>query len=250
MRADPVHLQPTSAQLSLCELPEGALSADEAQALGATLAAYFGADGLAFFTPHPQRWYLRMRNAPDLRTLSPAACAGTLHESALPSGRDGAQWKRVITEAQMLLHSHPVNVTREDEGKAPANAIWPWGGGRLPSGSLSRRHDVVFADDLLVRGLARATGVPVQALPSGADAMLADAGEANDVLAVLRPPCASTVAALERDWIAPLKAALAAARMSELSLLICVERGVIARRLTRPNLRRWWRRRRALASHV
>jgi hypothetical protein len=188
-----------------------------------------------------------MQNAPDLQTLSPAACAGTLHESALPSGRDGAKWRRVITEAQMLLHSHPVNAAREADGKAPANAIWPWGGGRLPSGAHTARYGVVFADDSLVRGLARASGVPVQALPSDARALLANAAKVNDVLVVLRPPYA--IETLEREWNSPLQTALAGGQMTELSLLVCGKRGVIARRTTRAHLRRWWRRKRAFASY-
>ena len=246
LRVDPVHLQPTTAQLTLSELPEGALTAAEAQALGATLGAYFATDDHVLFTPHPQRWYLRMRNAPDLHTLPPAACAGTLHESALPSGRDSAQWKRVITEAQMLLHSHPVNAAREAEGKAPANAIWPWGGGLLPSRSHAPRYEVVFTDDLLVRGLARTAGMTEQALPSGASALLANAGELDDVLVVLRSPA---IEALDREWISPLKTALVTGRVTDLSLFVCGGSGVIARRTTRAHLRRWWRRRRTLASY-
>ena len=246
LRADPVNLQPTTAQLTLSELPEHELTAAEAQALGTTLAAYFATDDHVLFTPHPQRWYLRTQNALDLETLPPAACAGTLHESALPSGRDSAQWKRVITEAQMLLHSHPVNAAREAEGKAPANAIWPWGGGRVPSGSHSPRYDLVFADDLLARGLARTTGVPVQALPSGTEALLANADAFDDALVVLRSPA---IEALDREWISALKTALVTGQVTELSLLVCGGHGAIARRTTRAHLRRWWRRRRALANY-
>ena len=249
LRADPVCLAPTTTQLTLNELPDGALTAAEAQALGATLSAYFAADDFVLFTPHPQRWYLRMRNAPDLETLSPAACAGTLHESALPSGRDGAQWKRVITEVQMLLHSHPVNAAREAEGKPPANAVWPWGGGRMPGGSHPPRYGIAFADDLLVRGLARATGAPVHALPSDARAVLLSAATTDDVLVVLRFANASAMEAFERQWIAPLQAALASSQISELSLHVCGDGGVIARRITRAHLHRWWRRRRPLAAY-
>ena len=117
---DEDNIAPTTAQLTLSELPEGALTVAEAQALGATLADYFAGEDCLLFTPHPQRWYLRIEKAPDLQTLSPAACAGTLHESALPGGGDGAHWRRVITEVQMLLHSHPVNAAREADAKAPA----------------------------------------------------------------------------------------------------------------------------------
>ena len=251
LRADPVCLAPTTSRVTLSELPDDALTEAEAQALGATLNAHFAPDEQVLFTPHPQRWYLRLPDAPDLTTSSPADCAGPLQESDLPSGRDGAKWKRAITEAQMLLHEHAVNLAREAEGKAPANAIWPWGGGRLPPLSGRPRFVSVWSDDLLARGLARAAGIATHALPRDAESMFADHA-ASDALAVIRIPHArrsSGMTSIERQWISPLRRALERRQLSELALTVWGARAPIARRVTRVHLRRWWRRRRALSIH-
>ncbi len=34
----------------------------------------------------------------------------------LPQGADALAWHRVMNEAQMILHTHPVNVAREANG--------------------------------------------------------------------------------------------------------------------------------------
>ena len=251
LRADPVCLAPTMARLTLSELPDAALSADEAQALGATLNTHFAAADRALFTPHPQRWYLRLKNAPDLKTVAAADCAGILQESHLPSGRDGGEWRRTITEAQMLLHDHAVNVAREAAGKAPANAIWPWGGGRVPALGGRPGFAGVWSDDLLTRGLARAAGIAIHGLPRSAEDILTDAAR-GDALAVVRIAdvhAEGGMAGIEQHWASPLRRALASGQLAELSIAVWGTRVPIACRVTQAHLRRWWRRRRALQAH-
>ena len=250
LRADPVCLAPTTARVTLSELPEDALTDTEAKALGATLNAHFAAGGQVLFTPHPQRWYLRLPDAPELKTLSPAACAGTLQESDLPSGRDGAAWKRTITEAQMLLHEHAINVAREAAGKVPANAIWPWAGGRLPASSRRAPFASVWSDDLLARGLARAAEVTTHALPADAESIFArDAGTALVVIRAAHAQRMNAMTNIDRHWLSALRKALEREQVSELALTVWGTRAPIARRVTRAHLRRWWRRRRALHLH-
>lgn len=252
LRADPVCLAPTATQLTLSELPDGALSLAEAQALSAMLNAHFAGTDHVLFTPHPQRWYLRLKDAPDLKTSPPAACAGTLQEADLPSGPDGALWKRTITEAQMLLHAHAINAAREAEGKAPANAIWPWGGGRLPPDPKPPRYASVWSDDLLARGLARAAGITTHALPQDIGTVFASEALGGDALVVVRIAHADrtrVMTGIERQWMSPLRAALAGGQVAELAIMAWGAGAPIARRVTRGHLRRWWRRRRALDVH-
>ncbi len=52
--------------------------------------------------------------------------------SHLPRGDDALAWHRVMNEAQMIMHAHPVTAAREARGAPPANSIWLWGGGTLP----------------------------------------------------------------------------------------------------------------------
>jgi hypothetical protein len=50
----------------------------------------------------------------------------------LAGGADRGVWLRLQSEAQMLLHDHPVNRERAARGWPPLNSLWFWGGGALP----------------------------------------------------------------------------------------------------------------------
>ena len=252
LRADPVSLAATMAHLTLSELPDNALTRAEAQALSASLTDQLALDDYVLFTPHPQRWYVRSDRPLDLATLPPSACAGTLQESDLPAGRDGPQWKRMMTEAQMLLHAHPVNEAREAAGKAPANGIWPWGGGALLASVEPARYGRVFCDDLLTRGLARAAGVSTRALPADPHTVWAEEPCGSAALVVQRLRTAGGMcdfAALDRQWSGALRTALAAGRLTALSIFAWGARDPVARRVEQRHLGRWWRRKRALDAH-
>jgi hypothetical protein len=253
LRADPVSLTPTRSHLTLSELPQQALTQAEAQALYGTLSAHFTASGCTLYTPHPQRWYLRLAEPAAIRTLPPAACVGVLRESDLPSGPDSAKWRRLITEVQMLLHAHPVSIERETTGKPPANAIWPWGGGHLPVKTGQPCYQHAWSDDLLVRALARGSGVALHALPRDANDLLAQRGEAINGLVFLRVTganAAQALATLELSWFDTLLHALQDNRLGALTLTLKFASRTIVRRVTSKHSRRWWRRARPLRAYA
>jgi len=68
-------------------------------------------------------------DAPAEARFAPAwRTAGRPLDSHLPEGPRGAEWRRWLTEAQMLLHEHPLNQQREARGLRPLNALWLSGG--------------------------------------------------------------------------------------------------------------------------
>lgn len=66
--------------------------------------------------------------APEARFSLAARVAGRVVDAFLPEGPRGAEWRRTLTEAQMLLHQHPVNQRRDQHGRRPLNALWISGG--------------------------------------------------------------------------------------------------------------------------
>ncbi|HXN15310.1 MAG TPA: hypothetical protein VN878_02965, partial [Usitatibacter sp.] len=60
LRADPVHLRIDGGSLALHDAAILELTRAEADALVAALQSHFGADGLAFHAPSPDRWYVRV----------------------------------------------------------------------------------------------------------------------------------------------------------------------------------------------
>jgi hypothetical protein len=248
LRADPVCLQATRTRLMLAPLPEGELSIEEAQDLAAALAPHLAASGHELMARRAQRWYIRCAHTPRLRTEPPLAASGLLTEDRLPSGEDGPHWRRLMTEAQMLLHAHPVNAAREASGKPPVNAIWPWGGGRLPVMPPSS-YTAVYGDDPLIAGLARAASAFVP-LPQTAAAVLADATEASELLIVLAPGEAGDEPELDAHWIDPLAKALHDGALAALRIVLIDAAGARCRALRRAHLRRFWRRARPLFAHA
>ncbi|HID70862.1 MAG TPA: cofactor-independent phosphoglycerate mutase [Desulfobacterales bacterium] len=79
------------------------------------------------------------------------------------------EWKELLSKTQAVLAKHQVNLKRLAEGKNPANCIWPWGEGKLPS--MPTFHErfgltgsLISAVDLL-KGLGVVSGLDILNIP-------------------------------------------------------------------------------------
>ncbi len=93
-------------------------TAAEASELVAALNRHFNADGLEFIAPTPSRWYARTARTPALTTTPLTQALNRSSKHHLPQGADALAWHGVMNEAQMILHTHPVNTEREARGIA------------------------------------------------------------------------------------------------------------------------------------
>lgn len=238
LRVDPVSVQLMRNRLVLFAGGDIAPGASEATELCAALTRHFATENLHFCASHPHRWYLRLPAALELHTHSTAQVLGRDIRYFMPSGADSAAFHKLLNEAQMLLHAHPLNHSREMAGLAPINSIWPWGGGVMPE-VIARPVARVFADDALTRGLALKAGSVYHALLPNADTCLqAGSGDLLVVLDALRDIAWQGVAArqaqlarLEANWIAPLKIALRRGVIQRLSLIVPGVTGITLTRL-------------------
>jgi hypothetical protein len=141
---------------------------------------------------------------------------GALHPHE-PRGEHARTWRRWLSEAQMLLHEHPVNVAREARGQPPVTALWISEGGvqATPASTSAVRF---FAPDGRVgdvaRGLARYAGAHAEPPPEGFAAL-----PAGDSLVVLPPASTDTVDMLERHWLAPAVDALERGRLAQCTMV-------------------------------
>ncbi|RFC32217.1 MAG: hypothetical protein DID92_2727745202 [Candidatus Nitrotoga sp. SPKER] len=256
LRADPVHLQIQRTQLFLH--PDVPLNADEAAQLCTSLNTHFAAEGLRFFSPHPQRWYLQMKNVPDIVTRPLSQVASRNVQTYLPKGQDALRWHKVFNEIQMLFFEHAVNQTREARGDLPINSLWLWGGGQAVE-QLARPYTKVCGDSFLAEAFAQAAGIPHQRLPDDL-AQHVDDNE-GDMLIVwesLRRPFQQgdlhtwrdSVQCLEQNYIAPLWKALRNGHIKQLSLNI-LNAGIPKRLvLTRSAVWKPWRLSKSLAQYA
>jgi len=196
-----------------------------------TIGAHLRTAGMHLATTAHDDWLVRSERSLDVQTSTPDSAAASPLEQAMPQGRDAPALRRLMTELQMLLHEHPVNVARARRGVPEINAGWFHGGGELRE---PQRYSLpqAFGDDLYLRGIYRLNEIDVTAAPPDAQTMLARLQ--SRAVAVV---AADDVDALEAAWIAPLTRALATGAIARLDLVLDCWR-ITA---TRPALLKFWR---------
>lgn len=230
LRADPINLQLQRNHTRVLAAPALVLNDDEAAALTAALNAHFSVDSITVTAPHPSRWYIRQAETVAVAAPLLSAVAGRPLPHAPLTGARASYWHRVLTEAQMVLHEHPVNLAREARGLPAVNSVLLWGGGRKPA--VPGRHFLhVWSDDALAAALAVHSGAESVTAPANAAAWFArrPAAGARHLITLDRAhhavryggseAWARTVATLEELWFAPLWAALGNKTLDELTIV-------------------------------
>jgi hypothetical protein len=265
LRADPVHLRLQRDQMLL--LPNMEISADEAGQMCASLNIHFAGQGMEFFAPHPQRWYVRLGTLPGIHTRPLSQVIGGDVRGALPTGEEAARWHQVFNEIQMLLFAHPLNESRDARGALPINSVWLWGGGSV-TGLLQKSYDKVSSDEVLVEMFAAAAGVPFAAWSEQWQAPLTPAlsrkerglsSEGKQLLvwtglrsALQSGDLAAWRTALqdfESGYARPLWQALRSGKIAQLQIDILGGDSIRRVLLTRGDTRTFWRRARRLAEY-
>ncbi|MCC2867931.1 MAG: hypothetical protein LK562_09140 [Candidatus Accumulibacter phosphatis] len=260
--ADPVHLRLHQERLILADGSRLDINAAEATAIVDELNRQFPDLG-TFHIGTPDRWYLQLAGNIELGrfdVLPLSAVAGRSVGRQLPENAELRWLRQLLNEVQMVLHQHPANTRREDAGQSTINSLWLWGAGVLPAG---RAQDCtgVWSDHPLARGLGRAFGVPVQAVPDDAAALLAQTRPGSRPLLVLDSLQApvqyedgeayrAQLLALEARWFAPLQRALALGRIRHLRLAATTAYAMLIWESSRSGQWRLWRRPQSLAATV
>ena len=132
MQAAPVHLEADLDHAVLTPAADISITAREAGVLCEALNHHFDEDGLAFDLLSKDQWVIRSKEEIQISTTSLSDAIGRNINFLLPQGEQSGYWKKMLTEAQMLMHSHEVNHRRSDSGLLTINSLWFYGAGRLP----------------------------------------------------------------------------------------------------------------------
>lgn len=195
------------------------LTHDEASSLVEVLNRHFEPDGLVFRAARPDAWFVVARQSVPVATSSLSAVQGPI-QPHLPHGDNGKHWRRWLSEMQMLLHDHPVNVAREAAGGTQVTGIWISNGGVVQEDAKLPTMLIVApqgpAGDV-ARGLARSAGSVARPAPASFENVATTA----DALVVASPITGEdALAALARDWLDPAVAALERGDIGQLDVLI------------------------------
>lgn len=126
----PAHWHVGTDQVSLGN--PAALGLDEAlsRLLFDALAPLFEDGGWTLLWGAPSRWYARHPSLAALPSASLDRVIGRNVDLWLGDQPSARTVRRLQAEAQMLLHSHPLNEAREAEGLLPVNSFWLSGTGQ------------------------------------------------------------------------------------------------------------------------
>jgi hypothetical protein len=260
--ADPVHLRFHQERLILADSGSFGIGLAEAQALADELNRYFPDVG-RFHVAAAERWYLQLSAAANLGEVEPfdvpplSAIAGRRIDRQLPETQQTTWLRKLLNEAQMVLHGHPANAARQSDGRLPINSLWLWGAGALPPRTESN-FDGLWSTHPLALGLARAAGVPTHGVPPDAAAFLDQAAPATHHLVVLEDlqgpvqyqngdDYRRALLALEARWFAPLRQALASGQISRLRLAASTAYAALAWESRRADQWKLWRRPQSLS---
>ena len=218
LRVWPVHLEAGLDDVRV-QSAVGDVDNVEAEALLADLSKHFRDDGLAFVRGTRSEWFLAVQAPPQLMTRPLRTALGQRLRPYLPTGDDAPQWRRWSQEVEMMLHTHPVNETRERDGRTTVNALWYEYGGVLPAGV---QHDVTALTDIPdAQALA---GTDAATASADGDSALRD-GNANDV--VITTPLSATMEDIDARYAAGVLRALNSGR-AERALVIVDGQGMPA----------------------
>ena len=120
----PAHWHLGTEQVSLLD-PAGLMLDDTtSRALFETIAPLFTSEGYALHCAHAQRWYLAHESLATLATASIDRVIGRNVDGWMGAEPAARRIRRLQSEVQMLLYTHPLNDARAARGLLPVNSFW------------------------------------------------------------------------------------------------------------------------------
>jgi 2,3-bisphosphoglycerate-independent phosphoglycerate mutase len=165
-RMNLVTLKPHGNSLYMEDFSAGHISTDEARELVATLQQELGSAEFEFHPGVGYRHLMVWRSGKDgMKSTPPHDITGRAVLEHLPRGDGADTLNSIMNSCQMLLHNHPVNVKRKEDGKLPANSAWLWGHGKTPKiksfqDAYGKSGAVISAVDL-IKGIGVCAGLDI-----------------------------------------------------------------------------------------
>ncbi|MGB9079737.1 MAG: cofactor-independent phosphoglycerate mutase [Desulfuromonadaceae bacterium] len=132
-RMNLVTLKPQGSSIYMQDFSAGHIPTAEGRELVETLQKELGSSEIEFHAGVGYRHLMVWRGGKDgMRSTPPHDITGKAILDSLPSGDGADMLNNIMNHSQMVLHSHPINVRRKEQGNPPANSVWLWGHGKTP----------------------------------------------------------------------------------------------------------------------
>ena len=215
--ADPVNLEARLDHLYLHDLRGENLPMSELRPIFDYLQTTFGSEKMAFARIGRQG-YLRGEEVIATAAVSARQLDGMRPDDWMPSpetGRAATDYHRLLSEVQMSLHEHEVNLRRLAAGKPEINSLWIWGGGKAPEAA-AKPILPLFTNDPIFKGFWLSCTGLIKPWSDDFHAVLKLAQKG--FVAVAPELVAGKTVAADR-YLLSLKALLAAGSLGRLTLL-------------------------------
>ena len=232
--ADPVYLEPRLDYLVLHALRSGGVVPAEMRILIDHLQTMLAGGNKYGFTRLGSYGYVCARSPFATASMPAYVIDNKKPDDFLPSGEHTAEHRNLLSEIEMALHEHEVNLNRESNGQLPVNSLWLWGGGTAPVQETHARPPL-FSDDALLTGFWNASRGVAEAWPGDINTCVK-----NSVAGfVAELPKFDDSPELVNSCLAELREALRSGRLSSLTLLF---RDGLRAHVKRKHAFRIWRR--------
>jgi 2,3-bisphosphoglycerate-independent phosphoglycerate mutase len=118
----------------LADYSAGHITDEEARELIKMLDKRLGGEEIAFHAGVSYRHLMVWKQGQqEVKSTAPHDIVGQPFVEHLPKGKGEAKLKQLIEDSRLLLEGHEINRARRAKGLNPANMIWLWSPGRLPT---------------------------------------------------------------------------------------------------------------------
>ncbi len=132
-RCNLVTIERREDRLIMVDYSAGHISTEEAHELIKDLNENLASDKLFLHPGKSYRHILVWRGGPEgIKTYPPHDLLGRDIYEAWQIYEEEPILRDFLVKAMAYLEKHPLNRKRREQGKLPANALWPWGQGRMP----------------------------------------------------------------------------------------------------------------------
>lgn len=165
-RMNLITLKAQGSSVYMQDFSAGHISTEEARQIVETLQSELGNSEIEFYPGVGYRHLMVWRGGKDgMLSTPPHDISGKAVRDFLPTGDGADTLNNIMNHAQMVLHTHPINVARKEQGKSVANSIWLWGHGKIPqiekySEKFALSGAVISAVDL-IKGIGICAGLDI-----------------------------------------------------------------------------------------